>query len=1111
MLKVSRVWLPVLALLYFSGYAHAQQWARMMDEGRHNFYEIQAMFEDEWNGRNVERGSGYKPYKRWEYFMEERVFPSGEFPPVGQRFTEYNQFMSRKPSRIETERSNGDWELIGPTSWQNAGGWNPGIGRVNFIAEEPGNQNTIYVGTPAGGLWRSEDAGGSWTPLTDQLPSMGVSGIAIDPSNTNVIYIATGDRDANDYNGIGVLKSTDYGQTWQNTGISWDISEGIKSNWLTMHPTDFNTLLLASNEGVFKTTNGGISWQQVQTANIREVAYHPTNPDIVYAVSNRFYRSTNGGDNFSAVNEGFPSPSEINRLSLAVTPASPDYVYVLAGNDETSGFRGLYRSTDAGETFMERSDSPNILGYSSEGNGNGGQSWYDLALAASNTNGSRIFTAGINVWRSTNGGSTFTPRSAWTYPNDIGYTHADVHFLKMIDNRLYCGSDGGIFISTNEGADWTDISEGISITQPYRFAVSQQDPYKILAGTQDNGTNLLIGSQFNHVLGGDGNGAAMSADDDDIIYAAYPYGSIEVSYDGGQDFQGITQDIEEAGIWVTPFVLDPSNQNVLYAGYQNIWKFTTGSGWEVISEFGSGSFRSIAVAPSNNDFVYGAKGPNFFSTINGGQDWETGTSLWTGNITDIAVHPTIPDKIWISVSGYTAGSKVFTSNDHGLTWENVSFNLPNIPANSLAYNDTEVNGIYVGTDAGVFYTDDNLANWVDYMDGLPKTVVKQMLIHEGIGKIRAGTYGRGIWESDLYTPSTEPPQAAFTSNVQVICAGDSIQFTDLSYNAAPGWDWTFEGGTTLSTAERDPVVYYFEPGIFEVSLSVANANGESEAIETQYVVVLGNGDTTPFYESYEDFDDLLSNLWIAVDENEDAVTWQLNDSIGFESNKCIWVNNMENISGQIDEIHSPSFDLSGAGAATLSFKVAYAQRNVLNDDRLRVYISNDCGMSWSLRAQLRGVTDLPTAPLTETAFVPEGADQWQEVVITNFSASYFAPNFRFKFQLINDNGNNIFIDDINLTMSPVGIDDLLINTLDVELFPNPARSHTQLVLNLQAANLVSYNIMDVQGKIIAEQSLGNLPAGEHRIQIKTSDFASGMYLLKVQSEDKQNTLKLFVD
>lgn len=1100
----------IFTLTFFC--TNAQKWAEMLHDGRANFYEIQEEFESTWSGMESERGSGWKPFKRWEYETEERVYPSGEFPPRHQLFTELQKFNSYKEGRVgENTRSQGSWEELGPLSWQNQSGWNPGIGRVNFIYEEPGNQNTIYVGTPAGGLWRSEDGGNSWTPLTDLLPSMGVSGIAVDPGNTDVIYIATGDRDANDYNGVGVLKSTDYGQSWQTTGMGWNISDGLKSNWLIMHPTDAQTLFLASNDGLYRTTDGAESWQSVLNGNIREVEFHPENPEIVYAVSNRFYRSENGGTSFSTINDGFPSSSQINRLSLAVSAVTPDYVYVLAGEEATSGYRGTYFSDNTGLSFTEQSAQPNIMGYSTDGSSSGGQSWFDIALAASQTNPFRIVTGGINVWRSNNAGVDYSPQSHWVFPSQIGYTHADIHFLRYYGNRLYCGSDGGIFVSTNDGNSWTDLSAGIGNTQLYRMAFSESEPYNIMVGTQDNGTNLLNSQTFTHLLGGDGNGAAVNDDNPDVLYAAYPYGSITMSTDAGASFEGISDPIDENGLWVTPFVLDPNNQNILYAGYQNIWKHTEQDGWEVISSFGGGSFRALAVAPSNSDYLYAARGSTLYMTSDGGTSWENiSTDLPNLNITDIAVSPTNPEYLIVTCSGYTNGNKVYASSNAGGSFENISYNLPNIPANAVTFDNTSENGVYVGTDIGVFYTNDNLANWIDFMDGLPRTKVRQLLISESIGKIRAGTFGRGIWESDLYSPSDQPPIAGFASNLQVVCAGDSVEFTDLSFNASPGWNWTFEGGSPSVSDERNPVVYFEEGGIYTVSLEVSNDNGSDTETQTNFIIVYGEGQTPPYSESFESFNDLFSNLWVS-DNPDDNVTWELNDNIGFSSSQSIWVDNLESVSGQIDEISSPTIDLSNAGAATLSFKVAYAQQNELNNDRLRLYISHDCGETWTLRGQWKGTTDLPTASATSAPFVPETTEDWQFIEVTAITSTFFVPQFRFKFEWLNDNGNNVYIDDINLTMSPVGIEETVSDIGYFELYPNPARGQTTLHFDLPESQNMSYSILDATGRVINESQLGNLPNGEHRFVVHTYDLSSGLYFVKLQSGESAEVRKLFIE
>lgn len=1107
-----RFFLAFTILLFTGNDLTAQRWASMLHEGRANFYEIQDAFEADWSGMDTVRGSGWKPYKRWEFDTEERVYPSGEFPPRHQVYSEYYKFMETKGRAPEVQsRSNGNWEELGPKNWQGIGGWNPGNGRVNFIYEEPGNPNTIYLGTPAGGLWRTEDSGQNWSPLTDQLPSMGVSGIAVDPNNSDIIYIATGDRDANDYNGVGVLKSTDYGETWQTTGMAWNISDGVKSNWLIMHPNDSQTLYLASNDGLYKSTDGADSWQLLLTGNIREVALHPENAEIVYAVTNRFYRSENGGNNFSTISDGLAPSSEINRLSLAVTPAMPDYVYVLAGDDNTSGYRGMYRSTDSGLTFTEQSDSPNILGYSSDGSSEGGQSWYDLALAASPTNGNRVITGGINVWRSNDGGSSYSPISHWVYPTDIGYTHADIHFIRYYGNRLYCGSDGGVFVSEDNGTTWNDLSAGIGITQLYRMDFSELDPYNILVGTQDNGTNILSDSTFFHVLGGDGNGAAVNNDNPDILYASYPYGSLEISNDGGDSFSGLSNEIEENGLWVTPFVLDPSDQNILYAGYQNIWRHTQTDGWEQISQTGGAPFRTLSIAPSDNNYIYGSKSNDIYRTTDGGENWEVlSDHLPNLNITEIAINPGSPEHIIVTLSGYSNGEKVFESFNAGDDFENVSYNLPNIPVNCATFDETAENGIYIGTDAGVFFTSNELASWVDYMEGLPKTKVRQLKISQAADKIRAGTYGRGIWESDLYSPSGLPPEAQFSSDVTILCVGDSVQFTDQSYNAAPGWTWTFEGGDPVVSNERDPIVYYFTEGIYSVTLEVQNPNGSDFHTVTNYVYVFGDGLIPPYSESFEMIDALEDNQWI-VNNPDNDVAWQLNQSVGYESSQSAWIDNFQNSTGRIDELPSEAYDLTDAGDVYISFKVAYAQRNELNNDRLRLYISNDCGESWTIRGQWKGLTTLPTAPPTSEPFVPTQESDWQEIMVPNVTSTFFGPNFRFMFEFLNDNGNNIYIDDINLHMSPVGIEENKSVVSSFEMFPNPARGQTTIEFALSEPSNVSYHLLDASGRTLRESSFGQQPEGTHRHTIHTYELAKGMYIMRLQVDGESLTRKLFIE
>lgn len=558
-------------------------------------------------------------------------------------------------------------------------------------------------------------------------------------------------------------------------------------------------------------------------------------------------------------------------------------------------------------------------------------------------------------------------------------------------------------------------------------------------------------------------------------------------------------------------ILDPSDQTVLYAGFQNLWKHTLGSGWETLTQSGGVSFRALAVAPSNSSFIYGAKGGTFHRTTNGGESWEVFADQLPGlSITDIAVNPENHEHVIITTSGYTQGAKVYESYDAGTHFNNVSFNLPNIPANAVVFENSDYTGIYVGTDAGVFYTNDDLANWVDFMDGLPKTKVRQLLIAESIGKVRAGTFGRGIWESDLYVPNTDPPVANFSSNTTVICVGDSIQFSDLSFNASPGWNWTFEGGFPENSTTRDPSVSFFNEGVFGVSLTVNNANGEDSVTETNYVVVLGSGEIPPYSESFESISDIYENFWLEINPDND-VTWELNNTVGFSSGQSIWLNNLESSSGRVDEIQSPSIDLSNAASASLTFRVAYAQRNSTNDDRLRLYISHNCGETWTIRGQWKGTTDLPTATATVEPFTPGDDDEWQYIEVDNITPTFLGPNFRFMFQLTNDNGNNIYIDDINLNMLLVGVEENEEYFSALDLYPNPARGQTNLEFSTPKSEEVSYSVHDGTGRELLSKNLGYLPSGEHRVVIHTYALARGMYYLTLRSGDAQTSRKLFID
>ncbi|HHG83793.1 MAG TPA: hypothetical protein ENJ82_03505, partial [Bacteroidetes bacterium] len=453
----------------------AQKWLDMWkrDQG-YSFFEIQKEANEYFAAHGTERGAGYKQFKRWEYYMEPRAGKDGMIMnPQTKVFNNYMEFLQAKSFADATQKTvsvNGDWTFFGSENYfKGTDGYSGGVGRINVVAFHPTNANIIYVGAPAGGLWRTTNAGGTWTPLTDGIAFWGVSGIVVHPTNPNIIYILTGDGDGSSSRSAGVWKSTNGGATWSPTGFSFSSANSSQVGYkLLIDPSNSNVLYVVMSNGLRKTTNGGSSWTTVKSGNFRDMEFKPGASSTIYLTGgNAIHRSTNSGSSWTQVH----TVSGASRLALAVSPANSNYVYALAGGAAPAGsYKGLFRSTNSGVTWTTRSTTPNILGHETNGSGNSNQGWYDLSLAVSPTNINRLHSGGVNVWTSTNGGSSFSIQSYWV-ENTVGYqyTHADIHDLVYRGNTLYCGSDGGIFRTTNSGSNWNDISAGLAITEFYRF------------------------------------------------------------------------------------------------------------------------------------------------------------------------------------------------------------------------------------------------------------------------------------------------------------------------------------------------------------------------------------------------------------------------------------------------------------------------------------------------------------------------------------------------------------------------------------------------------------------------------------------------------------------
>lgn len=721
-----------------------------------------------------------KHWKRWEWYMSSRLGPSGEFVNINEKLAAVSRNQQSRTGGVES--ATGTWSLAGPVNTDN------GIGRVDRLAFHPSNASIVYAGAAGGGLWRTTDAGANWTNLTADIPCLGISGIGLDPNDVNTIYILTGDGDS-DISGlvedfgymrfsIGVLRSTDGGARWTRLSPFPGTTNTLVGYRLVMHPTNSNIFFACTSQGLFRTDDGGQTWDGVQTTggDFYNMKFKPGSTLTCYAIANdgntaRFYKSTDGGIVWT------PNPvvaGQINspnsRVELTVAASNSNIVYLLCGGVPGNGqFAGLFRSTDSGDTFVQQSNTPNILGRANDGSDNANQSLYDLAVTTSNTSSATVVTGGVEVWRSLNSGVS------WAYR---GALHDDVHDLGFhpVDNKLWAATDGGVYSSDDNGATWTSHFDGMSISQFYRMAVSPSNYLDMIAGAQDNGVKKRSNgtSYFDEIAGADGYTVGYDEANNSTYYAIRNSSLTRFTNDGANN-NGWAANLR----FFTSMAVHTSLGNTVFLASDTFRTVVNGN----ISNYVAASMPRggwyLKTCPSNGNRIYMAGGncpaptagnplPGCYQATtgvlrrsdDGGATWPVGNILSSDagfpgtfpKITSIGVDPTNSLRVWVTFGGYTDGLKVYyadyNTNPAG-QWVNMSGSLPNLPVNCIAIDNN--NNAYIGTDNGVYYRGTGMNDWVPFYNNLPYVPVTDLVISEADNRIRAATFGRGIWGSDLYS------------------------------------------------------------------------------------------------------------------------------------------------------------------------------------------------------------------------------------------------------------------------------------------------------------------------------------------------------------------------
>ena len=756
--------------------------------------------EESFSNISEEKKDGKYPF---DFMFMQRAYPSGEITTSA-----YSEAIQWKRQSANRNIANEVWQFSGPL---NIGG------RITDIEIPSTQPDVYYVGAASGGIFKTVNGGTDWAPIFDEQQMLSIGDIEISKSNNNLIYVGTGEVNAGGgslvYDGDGIHKSTDGGTTWQSKGLP-DIGSVGK---IVLDPNNDNTAFVgamgplfrnSANRGVYKTINGGDSWQQVlfvsDSTGVVDMAIHPTDGNIVYAASwerirrpnkrqyggitSGIYRTTDGGSNWTELTNGLPSiASQKGRIGMDISQSNPNVLYARYA-DASGNIQGVYKTTNGGDSWTAVNSSQlTDVGFH----------WWFGGIFIDPTDENVLYNVDFEVQKSTNGGTSWN--SVFTN------AHVDQHaiaFNASVAGEVLLGNDGGLYYSNNGGSSAIKDLK-LPITQFNRMFVDAQNANKIYGGAQDNSTSRTQSgglSDWNIIYGGDGFQTLVDPTNTNVIYALYQYGSLGKSTNNGGSFSNATNGISSGDRknWDTPIAFDPNNSQILYFGANRLYKTTNAAGnWNAISpdltngphtgNLTFGTITTISVSQFNSQVIFvGTDDGKAWVTQDGGSNW-TDISAGVPNrwVTKILASKENPNTVYLTLSGYRFGEDVghvYKSVDFGNSWVDISTSLPDIPVNDI---EQDIFGnLFIGTDVGVLASKDEGINWSVLGENMPSAVVSDLFLHEGSQFMYAATFGRSIYKIDISGNILNTDGNLFTSEVKVFPNPASETVTIFLKNAS---------------------------------------------------------------------------------------------------------------------------------------------------------------------------------------------------------------------------------------------------------------------------------------------------------------------------------------
>jgi photosystem II stability/assembly factor-like uncharacterized protein len=708
------------------------------------------------------------------------------------------------------------WQFVGPTNVS---------GRITDVevVTPKGENYTVYVASASGGIWKTENEGIIWKPVFEHGMSTAFGDLALDPQNQNIIWAGTGEanifRSSNA--GAGIYRSKDAGESWEHLGL-------VNTNTISrilVHPDNSDVVFVAAggNEwtnskerGLYRTSNGGKSWDKIlyidDQTGVYDLVMHPENPDILYATNwqrirkkwndprtesdykeTSIYKTTDGGKNWSKINNGLPEAKFRGRIGIDLCKASPDVVYAFLDNyerleednalNETTDAYGrpssgrikgatVYRSNDGGENWEQVSKQDSYM----EGL-SGTYGWVFGQMRVDPKNVDKIYVMGLALNVSEDGGKSFRP---------LRGMHGDHHGL-WIDpenpDYMVNVNDGGVAISY-DGENFRTFYNNLPLVQFFNINYDMAEPFHVYGSVQDHGSyqgevNLTRGRNnipsvdFKRAPGGEGSNHAVDPTDPNKVYSAGFYGTISKNNMATGKDKNIMPKTPEGtdrlrGQWLAPFILSPHNPGIIYHGTQFIHRsMNEGETWERISpdltyndndKKGDIPFQTIFTiteSPLKFGVVYaGTDDGRVWMTKNSGADWnEINKGLPYGKwVSQMEASRFAEGRVYMSQNGKREddfAAYVWKSEDYGQTWIDISANIPCGPVNVIREDPKNENILYVGTDLGVYVSINGGKNWESLAGNLPTTYVHDLVIHPRDDVAVIGTHGRGVWALDV--------------------------------------------------------------------------------------------------------------------------------------------------------------------------------------------------------------------------------------------------------------------------------------------------------------------------------------------------------------------------